>query len=294
MNSVTSKMRQQSGFTLVEMAVVLAIIGLILGALAIAKDVQRNAEYSKIANKFVYQWKMAYDQYYQRTGVVPGDCQQSPTYMVNGSETNFDGSGGDVCEREGAWSGGSGAAGIPSNFTETGLRICNGEGYPGDEVGPGDPELAEQNLRDLMLRAGIGMPSGRGEGFEDRYLYEDANGNVAEVQVCMQWNPPGQISGAGNVLVLRGLTPDLARYLDQAIDGQADAREGRFRIQNDGNHSDPDSEANAPGEQWAANVTHAQGEFIVDPDEPSNAIETGRALDEDRVVLLTAHWQMEQ
>lgn len=44
--------------------IVLAVIGLIIGAVAIAKDVQRNAEYQKTVNKFAYQWKMSYDQYY--------------------------------------------------------------------------------------------------------------------------------------------------------------------------------------------------------------------------------------
>lgn len=66
---------RQQGFTLVELAVVLAVIGLIIGAVAIGKDVQRNAEYTKIKNKFIDQWEQAYMQYYQRVGGVLGDSQ---------------------------------------------------------------------------------------------------------------------------------------------------------------------------------------------------------------------------
>ncbi len=277
----------QRGFTLVEMGIVLAIIGLILGAVMIGKDVQRNAEYSKAANKFVYQWKMAYDQYYQRTGVVLGDCQQAPTYMVNGGETTF--AGQPSCTRQGA-----GSAGLPENFGNTGLRISHGQGYAADTVGKGDPKLAVQDLRDLMLRAGIRLAPGRGEGSEDRFAYTDSNGNAAELQVAFQWNPPGTISGAGNVMVIRGLTPDMARYLDQLIDGKPDAREGRFRMQNAGlnatNHT-----ANMPGDQWAANNTMGISEAAnAGPGKESNATVNGRTLDEDRVVLLTAHWAMDQ
>ena len=61
----------------------LAVIGLIIGAVAIGKDVQRNAEYTKIKNKFIDQWEQAYNQYYQRTGVVVGDSQTAPRIMVN-------------------------------------------------------------------------------------------------------------------------------------------------------------------------------------------------------------------
>ena len=70
MKTLKQHKRVQHGFTLVEMAIVLAVIGLVIGAIAIAKDVQRNAEYQKIGNKFLYQWKAAYDQHYQRTGVA--------------------------------------------------------------------------------------------------------------------------------------------------------------------------------------------------------------------------------
>lgn len=295
--------RTQQGFTLVELAVVLAVIGLILGAIAIAKDVQRNAEYEKALNKFAYQWKMAYDQYYQRTGTVVGDCQQAPTYMVNGSETTIGNA--DACTRAGSMN----VAGIPENFANRGLKICSGQGYKADTVGLGDAGLATQNLRTLMTRAGVRMPPGRGEGHEDRFLYVDSNGNAAELQVCFQWNTSGTASGAGNVMVIRGLTPDLARFMDQAIDGKPDSREGRFRIQGRPAHANT-TDANAPGTQWEANNT--EGVNIADSASNSamtssdnrpgisntsgstGGTTTGRTLDEDRVILLTAHWIMEQ
>ncbi len=287
MKNKTAFALRQQGFTLIEMGIVLAIIGLILGAVMIGKDVQRNAEYSKVANKFVYQWKMAYDQYYQRTGVVVGDCQQAPTYMVNGSETTFNGVA--SCTRAGG-----GAAGVPASFANTGLRVSHGLGYAANSVGAGDPATATQDLRTLMQQAGIRMAPGRGEGSEDRYLYTDSNGNAAELQIAFQWNPPGTISGAGNVMVLRGLTPDLARYLDQLIDGKADSREGRFRIQN-ATLNTAGHFANAPGGQWEANNTQGFAEAnSTGPNNPAAGTTNGRTLDEDRVVLLTAHWAMDQ
>ena len=279
MISKTPKLRnkKQAGYTLVEIAVVLAAIGLIVGGTSIGKEVLREADYNRIQNKFVHQWKVAYDLHTQRTGTVLGDSQIAPTLMVNGFESVSNSLNGSL-------------AGIPQNYSNTGLRICQGQGYPSNAVGAGDPVLAAQQMHDLFDRAGVRMPAGRAEGQEDRYAYQDSNGNAAEIQICFQWNPDKTTSGAGNVMVIRGLTPDLARKLDQAIDGKADALEGRFRQQNSASNTTQRS-VQVPGHEWLANNTYS-----VNGVDPTAVLGRGRgeSRDEDRVVLLTAHWQMDQ
>ena len=153
-----------------------------------------------------------------------------------------------------------------------------------------------------MTRHGVRLPPGRGESHEDRYNYQDTNGNSTEVQICFQWNPAGTASGSGNVMVVRGLTPDLARYMDQVVDGKPDSREGRFRIQARAAHTTA-ADANAPGTSWEANNTVAStignnNQSGTDGTSigagTGGATATGRQFDEDRVTLLTAHWVMDQ
>ena len=254
--------RRQGGFTLVEMAIVLVIIGLILGAITIGKDVQRNAEYTKVKQKFVDQWVLAYNVHTQRTGVVPGDSQQNPRLMVNGA--NY-----------------AAAAGLPisgGNMTAIAAipSICRGTAGPGMRAAEA---AAGFDLRTLMLQAGVRMPPGRAEGAEDRYVYLDSNGNPQEIQVCFQWNPPVTPSGAGNVMVISGLTPDLARSLDQMIDGKADAQEGMFRQQGVAN-----GVANGPGVQW--NSTNQ--------DAITGIAGAAANLDENQVFTVVAHYKMNQ
>ena len=62
-----------NGFTLIEMAIVLIIIGIIIGAVMKGKDVIKGAEQKKLYTKFVREWQIAYSNYYDRTGWILGD-----------------------------------------------------------------------------------------------------------------------------------------------------------------------------------------------------------------------------
>jgi type II secretory pathway pseudopilin PulG len=209
-----------------ELTVVLAVIGLILGAVAIGKDVQRNAAYQRLSSEFVQGWLTAYDTYWNVTGRAPGDSPTTPTGAVNGTVATGAGNGTPLCD---------------------------------NPTTPGHPA----SLLNVMLAAGVRLPQGRTEGSNNRYAYLDSNGNPQEVRLCFQnvmWAEPGASVGTyvslpRNVMVLTGVTPSLARMIDAQIDTQADARFGRVRV---------NTMANATGmttpQEWPLNDAVAFGD----------------------------------
>lgn len=64
---------KNKGFTLIEMAIVLIIIGIIIGAVVKGKDIVRSAEQKRLYSKFLNSWEVAYNAYYDRTGWILGD-----------------------------------------------------------------------------------------------------------------------------------------------------------------------------------------------------------------------------
>lgn len=222
---------RQGGFTLLELSIALIVVALIISALSVGGDLQRNATYQRLATSFVRGWQLAYLEYEDSVGVVPGDSQTSPTGMIDGAE---------------------------------------------------DSPLCEDDLRDLMYAAGVSMPQGRAEGFETHFGYRDSNGNPQDVALCMSnvtWSQTGSSAGLyvtrqHNVLILTGLTPDLARMLDALIDGTPDARFGNFREAAQADSTD------SSGQEWSLdNRYDYDGNFTNE--------------DESQVATLTAYYLMD-
>jgi prepilin-type N-terminal cleavage/methylation domain-containing protein len=240
-----SRRRLQRGFTLTELSVVLVVIGLILGAVAVGKDVQRNAAYQRVSTEFVQGWLVGYDTYTSVTGRVPGDSAAAPTGAVNATVATAAAAGTALCDN-------------PANAA--------------------DPA----SLLNVFLAAGVQLPQGRAEGLNNRYVYLDTNGNPQELRACLQnvmWAEPGAtvgtyVSRPRNVLVLSGLTPSLARLIDSQIDTQADARFGRVR---------QDAQANAvatsTGQEWSIDERMAYGGVVATArDESQVAVTTAYIL----------------
>ncbi len=71
--SAISLLMENKGFTLIEMAIVLIIIGVIIGAVVKGKDVIKSAEQKRLYTTFAREWQVAYNNYYDRTGWILGD-----------------------------------------------------------------------------------------------------------------------------------------------------------------------------------------------------------------------------
>ena len=84
MKRLAVNFRDEEGFTLIEMAIVLIIIGIIIGAVVKGKDVMKSAEQKRLYSTFLREWQVAYNNYYDRTGWILGDDVDANNTTRNG------------------------------------------------------------------------------------------------------------------------------------------------------------------------------------------------------------------
>lgn len=195
------------GFTLIEMAIVLVIIGIIIGAVIKGKDLIRSAEQKKIYTKFLNAWQMAYTNFYDRTGKRLGDF-----YDTTGSSVGQDGKADTDSNNDGSISD------TERGYLKTGEP--SGTGFRGlDDVGLTAPS------------------TNTGNSWE--YTYTDKDGGGHRISVAFKYDAAGKY----NYMWLSELPNELGMALDTMIDGEANGTSGDFLCFNTGDSVNSDWQA---------------------------------------------------
>lgn len=113
-------MKKQSGFTLIELAIVLVIIGLLLGGVLKGQELINSAKVKNMANDFRNIQVQIYS-YQDKFRALPGDDRAASVHV--GAATASNGNGNGVID--GAWSGGvvAGESGGATEATNVWLHL---------------------------------------------------------------------------------------------------------------------------------------------------------------------------
>jgi len=216
--------RRQRGFSLLELSIALVVIGLVLGAVAVGRDLQRSAANQRLSTDFIQGWQLAYEAYFNGMGHPPGDNASNPTGRINGNVTP---AGTELC----------GPAMINA-FLAAGIKLPNGR-------------TEGQQDRYVYLDS-------NGNPQEVQVCFQSVN--WAEPGAAVNT----YVSRPRNVIVIKNVTFSLAGALDQQIDGHSDARFGRLRAQDFANDVTPPAVPGTPhGLPWPVDDRMAFGSTTV-------------------------------
>jgi len=158
-------MRKQSGFTLIEIAIVLVIIGLLLGGILKGQELINSAKVKSLATDFRTIPVFIYG-YQDKFRSLPGDDAQATTHLVSGGSAITNGNGNGIID--GSWDDTSGEAfnfwqhvrlaGLapgPTNTADPSYRPKNSEG--GTLGIQGAPNVPITGLRGTYVMCSSGI-----------------------------------------------------------------------------------------------------------------------------------------
>jgi len=187
-----NQITNNKGFTLIEMAIVLIIIGIIIGAVIKGKDLIRSAEQKKIYTKYLNAWRTGYANFYDRTGKRLGDF-----YNASTSSEGQDGKADTDNIHDGKISS------TEREYLKTGDPL--GTDFRGlDDVGLTAPSTNTDNCWE--------------------YVYTDKEGGGHSLYVGFKYDQKNKY----NYMWVEGLPNELGLALDTIIDNQADGTSGDF------------------------------------------------------------------
>ncbi len=182
---------------------VLVVVGMVMGAVMVGKDVLIQAKGQQAFSVFVSGWREAFAQYVQVTGRVPGDTNP-PGNIVNASASANGAT--PLC-----------GVALANDFLQAGIRIPQGRGV-GQET-------------TFAYQDSVGSPQVLSVCFRTVVAGDPLALSGWSVQTALLPVPAFGLANR-HVMEISGLTTELAMQMDVLIDGGVSARFGQFRVLN--------------------------------------------------------------